>query len=337
VSTASRETHVLVEAAPHDRPPGIEEVGPGVEVRYAMGVDELRARLPGCEVVFAWEQDRDALEAAWGRAGDVRWLQASSAGVDGLLFAALVESDVVVTNARGVFDGAIAEYVLGLMIAFARDLRTTFEDSRAGAWRHRETPTVAGRRLVVVGPGPIGRAIARLARAVGMSVSAVGRSPRPGDAEFERIDAAADLPAAVAGADHVVVVTPLTPSTRGLVGAEALAAMGAQAHLINVGRGEVVDEDALVEALRAGTIAGASLDVFATEPLPDGHPLWGMRNVVVSPHMSGDFTGWERAAVAVFLDNLERWRRGEPLRNVVDKAAGFGAGGPVRPSDGRSG
>lgn len=311
---------VLVLGPPDDRPPGIDAAG---DVRYAATREELSTALPGSEVAFAWDVDRGALAACWDRATDLRWLQASSAGVDGLLFPALVESEVVVTNARGVFDEAMAEYVLGLLIAHARDLRTTVRDSDGGVWRHRDTRPLAGQRLLVIGPGPIGRAIARLARAVGMRVSAVGRRARAGDAEFDEVAGVDELLGALPGADHVVVATPLTEATRGLVGREAFAAMAPSAHLVNVGRGAVVDEDALVEALRSGDIAAASLDVFAEEPLPAGHPLWGMPNVVVSPHMSGDFSGWERAVVEVFLDNLERWRRGLPLRNVVDKRRGY--------------
>lgn len=311
---------VLILGPPDDPPPGIDAAG---DVRYAATEAELATALPGSEIAFAWDVDQGVLAASWERATDLRWLQASSAGVDGLLFPALVESEVVVTNARGVFDDAMAEYVLGLLIAHARDLGTTLRHSDEGVWRHRDTRPLAGQRLLVIGPGPIGRAIARLARAVGMRVSAVGRRARAGDVEFDEIVGVDELLAALPGADHVVVATPLTEATRGLIGREALDAMGPTAHLVNVGRGAVVDEEALVEALRSGAIAAASLDVFPEEPLPADHPLWRMPNVVVSPHMSGDFSGWERGVVAVFLDNLERWRRGIPLRNVVDKRRGY--------------
>lgn len=322
-----RSAPILVLGTLEDRPPGIDAVG---DVRYAATEEELATSLPGTEVVFAWDFDRGALAASWVHAADVRWVQASSAGVDGLLFPDLVESEVVVTNARGVFDDAMAEYVLGLLIAHNRDLRTTLEHGREGVWRHRDTRPLVGQRLLVVGPGPIGRAIARLARAVGMRVSAVGRRARAGDSEFDEVRGVDELLEALPGADHVVVAIPYTETTRGLIGRDAFAAMTSSAHFVNVGRGAVVDEDALVEALRSGGIAAASLDVFAEEPLPADHPLWGMPNVVVSPHMSGDFPGWERAVVEVFLDNLERWRRREPLRNIVDKSAGH-AGTVVEP------
>jgi phosphoglycerate dehydrogenase-like enzyme len=224
---------------------------------------------------------------------------------------------VTITNSRGVFDTPMAEYVLGLVLAMAKDLPGTITAQARREWRHRETEQVTGSRAVVVGGGPIGRAIARLLTAVGVRVELVGRR------DF------ATLPELLPRADWLVLAAPLTDTTRGMLDAELLAALRPSARVINVGRGALVVEPDLVDALRAGRIAGAALDVFAREPLPPGSPLWELPGVIVSPHMSGDVIGWRHALVDVFVDNLARYRAGEPLRNVVDKSLGYvSSGGP---------
>ena len=184
---------------------------------------------------------------------------------------------------------------------------------------------LAGRTLGVVGYGDIGREVARRAHALGMRVVALRRRPElsAGDPLADELLGEDRLLELMARADDVVVATPLTPRTRGLVGRDAIAALKPTAVLVNVGRGPVVDEQALVEALAAGRIRGAALDVFETEPLPAGHPLWTLPNVLLSPHCADHVPGWVEAATRAFLDELERYRRGEPLRNVVDKTHGY--------------
>jgi phosphoglycerate dehydrogenase-like enzyme len=189
----------------------------------------------------------------------------------------------------------------------------------------RGTQRLAGQRLLVLGPGPIGRATARRARDLGMAVTAVGRAPRPDDL-FDRVGGPQDLHAMLGEADVVFDALPLTPGTRHYVDAAALAAMQPTARFVNVGRGATVDEAALVDALREGRIAGAALDVFQVEPLPEDSPLWMLPNVIVSPHICGDFDGWEEETVRIFVDNLGRFVRGEPLLNLADPALGFGVG-----------
>jgi phosphoglycerate dehydrogenase-like enzyme len=189
----------------------------------------------------------------------------------------------------------------------------------------RGTERLAGQRLLVLGPGPIGRATARRARDLGMSVAGVGRAPRPDDL-FERVGGPDDVHAMLADADVVFDALPLTPGTRHYVDAGAFGAMRPTARFLNVGRGGTVDEAALIDALATGRLAGAALDVFEVEPLPEHSPLWSMPNVIVSPHICGDFDGWEAASVAILLDNLGRFVRDEPLRNLVDTTLGFGVG-----------
>ena len=310
---------VLVDGDP---PPNLDEIARLGEVRTARAA-ELAVALRGADVLLAWDFLTPALAGAWPSADRLRWVHTASAGVDNVLTAEVAASDVLVTNSRGVFDGSLAEYVLGLVLAFAKDLRGTWERQRRREWQHRDTERVAGTTAVIVGVGPVGRATARLLRAVGVRVRGVGRTARTGDPDFGDVSASTDLIRLLPEADWVVLVAPLTDETRRLVGAAELAAFRPTARLINVGRGELVDEAALAAALRAGALAGAALDVFEKEPLPPSSPLWNQPGVLVSPHMSADAVGWREQLAEVFLDNLRRWCAGQPLRNVVDKTVGY--------------
>jgi phosphoglycerate dehydrogenase-like enzyme len=291
-------------------------------VRYT-DANNLAESLRGADALFVYDFLSPAVPGAWHAADRLRWLHIASAGVDPVLFPALVESDVVLTNSRGVFDDSIAEYVLGVVLAFAKDFTRSGALQRETCWKHRETERIAGREVLVVGTGPIGRAIARLLRAAGMRVAGVGRTARDGDPDFGTVHASADLTEHLPQADYVVAVAPLTEQTKGLFDARAFAVMKPSARFVNVGRGELVVTGDLVEALRTGKIAGAALDVFETEPLPADNPLWKMENVLVSPHMSGDFIGWRNTLVEVFAENFHRWLAGQPLDNVVDKKLGY--------------
>lgn len=317
---------VVVAGGGEDPPPGIAPAAKLADLRYAPDADALAAMIGDADILFVWGPRRSWLEPLWPRAERLRWIQSASDGLDGLLFEGLVASDVVVTNQRGIFDDAIAEWTIGAMLSFVAGLRTSILDGAAGRWdddRRRER--LAGQHLVVVGPGPIGRATARRARALGMTVSAVGRSARTDDMLGD-VAGPSELHARLREADHVLDALPLTPATRHLFDAAAFAAMRPTTRFYNVGRGGTVDEDALVEALRSGTLAGAALDVYEREPLPPESPLWSMPNIIVSPHICGDVDGWEREVVEVFVDNLRRFVAGKPLRNLVDTDAGFGVG-----------
>ncbi len=326
---------VLVLGADRDRPPpGIEAAARHVELRYAPDLDRCREEIGEADVVFEWIHDPALLPGVWGSAARLRWIQTVSDGVHSLLFPALIESDVVVTNARGVYEEPIAEWAIGAMLAFTTGMHRSILDQQRREWTTgRTVERLTGASLVIVGPGPIGRATARRARALGMSVTIVGRRARV-DASVGDIVGADRLHDELAHADHVLDALPLTEETRRLFDAGTFAAMPRRARFYNVGRGDTVDEPALVEALRTGSISGAALDVFATEPLPAESPLWTMPNVIVSPHISGDAEGWEDRAVAVFVENARRFAAGEPLVNEVDKRAGFVTDEPV--AQGRS-
>jgi phosphoglycerate dehydrogenase-like enzyme len=324
--TARPSVAVLVDAddAP---PPGLDAADRVADLVPITDDDALGRVLDRIEVVFAWAPHRRWLHRLGSDAPRLRWLQSSSDGVDHVLVPELVgRADVVVTNARGIFEAPIAEWVIGAVIAMRTGLHRSIVDQAAKRWTTgRRTRRVAGAHLVVVGPGPIGRETAARARALGMRVSAVGRSERD-DPDLGHVVGPERFHEALASADVVLDALPLTTSTRGMFDAAAFAAMPRGATFANVGRGATVDEEALVSALERGHLGGAALDVFVTEPLPPDHPLWVMPNVIVSPHVSGDVEGFEQQTVDLFLDNLGRFVRGEPLRNLVDVGAGFGVG-----------
>jgi phosphoglycerate dehydrogenase-like enzyme len=292
------------------------------EVRVA-AADGLGDALTGADVLYLWDYFSGALPAAWHSAGSLRWLHVAAAGVDKLLFPELVASDVLVTNAHGIFDQPMAEYVLGAMLHEAKGFGPLRDQQRTERWLWREGRNIAGTRAVVVGTGSIGRATARLLRAVGVQVEGVGRAAAGHDDDFGRLHASADLARVVGDADWLILVAPLTPATENLVSAEVLEALKVGAVLINVGRGRLVDEDALVRRLRAGTLAGAVLDTFAVEPLPAGHPLWSLPSVLVTPHMASNADSWLDDLAAQFERNFLLWMDGRPLPGVVDKELGY--------------
>lgn len=321
--TKDRAVVAVLTAPDEDPPPGLEPLNDEAELRFAADLPSLQAALAAADVLLVTDFRTPILREAWSAAERLEWVHATSAGVDAMMFPELVESEIPVTNARGVFDRPIAEFVLGLIIAFAKDFPNSLALQREHRWLHRETERIEGRRLLVVGAGSIGRAIARLAGAAGLHVEGVASRARQGDPDFAAVHATDDLHRVLGEADYVVVAAPLTPVTRGMFDAAAFSAMRPSARFINIGRGPIVKTDDLVAALRAGEIAGAALDVFEEEPLAADHPLWGMPQVMLSAHMAGDVIGWREALSAQFIDNFRRWRAGEPLHNVVDKRRGY--------------
>lgn len=302
--------------------PDLHALADQVELRFADDAG-LGAALGGTDVLLAWDFSSEALRTAWTHASSLRWVHVAAAGVDRMLFDELVESDVVVTNGRGVFDQPVAEFVLGYILAVVKDTYGSHDRQRAGEWHHRDTRSLAGQTVLVVGTGSIGRAIARLLRTAGMQVRGAGRTARAADPDFGTVVSSAELAAHVGWADHLVIATPLTDQTRGLVDAEVLAAMVPSGHLVNVARGACIVEADLVAALRQGRLAAASLDVFDTEPLPRQSDLWRLPGVHVTAHMSGDVEDSVDRLAAQFVDNVQYFLAGEPLANVVDKRLGY--------------
>ncbi|MDR7159577.1 D-2-hydroxyacid dehydrogenase [Arthrobacter sp. BE255] len=303
-------------------PPRLAEIEKLADVRLTKA-DGLAEAMDGADVLYQWHSFSPALRENWSAASTLKWVHVSAAGVSQLLFDELIGSNVVYTNSRGVLSRAIAEFALGFVLDMAKDAQGSFRLQQQQRWQHRVTRKIQGQRALVVGTGSIGREIARLFRAVGMEVDGAGRTSRPVDADFGQIHSSGDLAGTVRNYDYLVLAAPLTTDTTGLVGAEVLAAMKPSARLINVGRGELVDTLALTGALASGSIAGAALDVAHPEPLPEGHPLWRMDNVIITPHMSGDTEDYLDDLGKLFVDNLKRYCNGELLENIVDKALGF--------------
>ncbi|NMR28525.1 D-2-hydroxyacid dehydrogenase [Crystallibacter degradans] len=306
-----------------DRPViGLEKLQEHAELRIT-DIEGLEAALSGAEVLYLWDFFAEGLQDVWHSVDALKWIHVPAAGVDKLLFPELVESDVVVTNARGIFDRPMAEFVLGGILHAAKGFGLAGERQRRQQWESWPTTEVAGARVLVAGTGSIGRCTARLLRAVGMEVDGLGRTARTGDPDFGTVHASADFAQVAGEYDYVVLAAPLTTATERMASRTVLEAMKPSAVLINVGRGRLVDQDALVQALCTGRLGGAVLDVFETEPLPQSHALWQLDNVLVTPHMSGDSQNWLDELAAQFESNFHAWRQGKPMANVVDKRLGF--------------
>jgi phosphoglycerate dehydrogenase-like enzyme len=307
-----------------------------IEHRTARTLDELGDALREVEVLYT-----TGLMPSPENAPALRWMQGHFAGVERYLDHPLLKS-VVLTTSSGIHAPAMAEYILMMMLAFAHQLPRMIEHQKRGEWPQGRWALFAPRELRgtvvgIVGYGSVGREVARLAKAFGMQVLATKRDltrvtdegwrlPGVGDPLTQSVDRlypAETLRAMLGECDYVVLTVPLTPATRNLIGVEELTCMKPGAVLINVARGGVVDEAALIEALRAGTIRGAALDVFAEEPLPAGSPLWTLPNVILSPHVSGFTLDYDGRTMALFAENLRRYVVGEPLLNVVDRGRGY--------------
>ena len=261
------------------------------------------------------------------RAGRLRWVHSPAAGVGNLMFPELIASDVTITNSRGLHGLVIAEHVIGVAIALFRQLHVDVRAQLEHRWVRAdlsEIRSLRGRRMGIIGLGAVGSAVADAAAAMGMRVSATRRrvdAPRTPSVEF--VHAPSELPALLSSSDVVVVAAPHTGETRDLIGSREIRLMKRDAILINVARGRLVREADLALELSRGTIAGAALDVFDQEPLDAASPLWDLPNVLITPHTSGYREDYWEAAVDLFADNLQRFARGEPLLNVVDKSAGY--------------
>ncbi|BAP13373.1 MAG: hydroxyacid dehydrogenase [Alcanivorax borkumensis] len=302
--------------------PGLESLEGLARVQEARTPAQLERALLETDILVVTDFRTDLLAEVWPDDCPVRWVHATSAGVDALMIDPIKHSDIVVTNARGTFDHGIAEYVLGALLMFAKDSFGNLALQAQHRWQHRETAMLRGANALVVGAGSIGREVATLLRAMGMQVVGTARNARH-DSAFHRVHRQQDLPALLCDADYVVITAPLTPDTHGLFDDTTFRQMKPGAALVNVGRGPIVRTEALLRALQQGRLAGAALDVFEEEPLPPNHPLWDQPNVMISAHMAGDFIGWRQALGQQFVDNFHRWRRGQPLDNPVNKEHGY--------------
>jgi phosphoglycerate dehydrogenase-like enzyme len=306
---------------PPPRWPG-DHTGPPEWRRSREGEEEFLAMLGEAEVLYDFPRGhvRDLVRVA----PKLRWVQASMAGAGEVAEkAGLQDTDVVVTTASGVYSGPLAEFAMMALLQHVKDLDRLRRDKAEKRWREAHTDTLYGKTLCVVGIGNIGRAVATRARPFGLHVVGVKRTVREDDEAWNYTDelyTTRDLQLALRKADYVVLTLPSTPETHRLLNAEAISTIKRGAYLVNVGRGKVVDEGGLVEALKSGCLSGAALDVFEEEPLPEESPLWELSNVIISPHSTDNVPGLTNELQSeLFRDNLRRYLDGKPLVNELDK------------------
>jgi phosphoglycerate dehydrogenase-like enzyme len=304
----------------------LDELPRDTSIAVGDSVDAFQRAAPEATVIFSWSLSGDLLQQVFRMATQVRWVHTRAAGLDNLLFQELIDSPAVLTNGSGVFSQSLGEFALGAILYFAKDFRRMLASQMAGRWAPFEVFDISGQTVGIVGYGDIGRAVATRARSLGMRVLGMTRRGAllyNADPLVNRVFGPADRIEMIAQCDYIVVAAPLTPETRGLLGEGEFAAMKREAVVINVGRGPVIDEPALIRALSERRIKGAALDVFDTEPLPQGHPFYLLDNVLLSPHCADHTPDWLDAAMRFFLQNFDRYRRREPLLNVVDKRLGY--------------
>jgi phosphoglycerate dehydrogenase-like enzyme len=288
--------------------------------------ETLRRVLVESDAAFAAFLDKDLIPSL----ARLRWVQAPAAGIAHMLSSELAASAIILTSARGVRARAIAEHVIMMALALARQLPLVLKRQSERTWALDEIETAGtirtlhGRQLGIVGLGSIGTEVARLAAGLGMRVIATRKhASGPPPAGIDAVLPSERLTKLLSSSDVVVLSAALTAETRLLIDRDALAHVKRGAWLINIGRGQLVDDDALIEALRDGRLGGAALDVFRREPLPPDSPYWDLPNVIVTPHLSGAMEDYWTPLVGLFAENLRRFEKGEPLINVVDKAAGY--------------
>jgi phosphoglycerate dehydrogenase-like enzyme len=301
----------------------LNELPSGARVVLGNTAERFAEAGGSADVLFDWAMDAKLSKEVFRLCPKLRWMHVRAAGLDGWLFPELVQSPVTLTNGTGVFSQSLGEWVIGAVLYFAKDFRRLMRSQAAGKWDQFDVVEIAGQTIGIVGYGDIGRAVGSRAKAMGMKVVGLKRGGGQADDIVSRIYGPEGLREMLAECDYVVIATPLTEQTRGMIGAAELAAMKPEAVLINVGRGAVVDEAALIAALEKRAIKGAALDVFAKEPLPDGHRFYKMENVLLSPHSADHTADWLDQAMRFFVQQFQRFQAGEPLLNQVRKTHGY--------------
>jgi len=318
---------VLVLTAPGDKSlPLLDELSRLARIVIGDSARDCLRTGADAEVILNWSGSLALLREVFLRSRRLRWIHSRSAGLEQTLFPELIESEVTLTNGRGVFSPSLGEFALAAILYFAKEFRRIIHNQMAGVWEQFDVTMVEGKTLGIVGYGSIGRAVAARARALGMN--ALGLKRRVSEQSKEdlllaRVYGSNQLLEMLAQCDYIAVTLPLTEQTRGLIGDAEFAAMKKNAVLINVGRGPTIDERAMIKAISEGRIRGAALDVFYEEPLPQGHPFYRLENVLLSPHCADHTPDWHEDAMRFFLAQLQRFRCGEPLLNVVDKRLGY--------------
>jgi phosphoglycerate dehydrogenase-like enzyme len=298
----------------------------GVKIVAGNSVEAFEQATPKTTVLFNWSGSLPLFRKVFGMCPNLRWVHSLSAGLDKALFPELLQSPVPLTNGSGVFSASLGEFALAAILYFAKDFRRMICNQQAGVWEPFDVMPVSGHTVGIIGYGDIGRAIAARVRPLGMTVLAVKRhvsASLAADPLVEQVYGPERRIEMLSHCDYVMVAAPLTAETRGMIGEPEFAAMKSTAVVINVGRGPVIEEKALVRALSNGRIKGAALDVFDEEPLPQCHPFYQLKNVLLSPHCADHTPDWLDNAMRFFVAQFERFRKGEPLLNVVDKKLGY--------------
>ena len=297
----------------------LDALPPETSLAVGTSAEAFERLAEDADVILSWSLSGKVLREVFGMAPRVQWVHSRSAGLDSVLFPELIASAVPLTNGKGVFSQSLGEFALGAILFFAKDFRRMTRNQEARRWEQFDVDEISRQTVGIVGYGDIGRACASRARAMGMKVLAVKRHGPASDEVFLP-EQRAEM---IARCDYIIAAAPLTPETRGLIGEAEFAAMKPNAVVINVGRGPVIDEPAMVCALTERRIKGAALDVFDTEPLPAGHIFFELDNVLLSPHCADHTSDWTEQAMRFFLAQFERYRKGEPLENIVNKQLGY--------------
>ena len=296
-------------------------------VRLIATADEEHALAQAAEadVIVCDMGKAKLLKAMLPHAAKLRWIHSVSAGVEALLFPEMLAHPATLTNGRGAYKRSLAEFVIAGAMYFAKHMPRLLADQKAHKWEQFYMEELFGTTMGIVGYGEIGRAAAEKAKEFGMKVLALRRRPElsSSDPLVDRVYTHADLHEMLAQCDYIVAAAPNAPGTLDLIGEAEFAVMKPNAVIINVGRGPVINEKAMVGALASNKIRGAALDVFDVEPLPAGHPLFDLPNVLLCPHSGDRVVGWLETAVEVFLSNFDRFEKGGELMNIVDKKAGY--------------
>lgn len=307
-------------------PDTIRRRWPEIRVVHLPDYERLPQEIPDTDIFIGSSLRPDQFRIAQ----ELKWVHSTAAGVSQLMYPELRESGIVLTNPSGIFSPPMAEHTIGLMVALARNFPDSVRFQERAQWGQQQISgalgpltELNGQLLLIVGYGSIGRELARRARAFDMRVWGVNRSGEGDGAHVEKIVPVAQLDSVLPEADYVVIAAPETHETQHLIGAAQIARMKRGARLINVGRGSLVDEAALICALETGALRGAALDVTATEPLPADSPLWKTRNLFITPHTSGVSDRLWQKETALLMDLLERWFDGRELFNVVDFSRGY--------------
>jgi phosphoglycerate dehydrogenase-like enzyme len=298
----------------------------GMETIVGNSAELFESAAARATVLFNWSGSLALFRKVFGMCPKLRWVHSRSVGLERTLFTELVNSAVPLTNGVGVFSPSLGEFALGAILYFAKDFRRMIRNQIAGVWEAFDVLPVSGHTVGIIGYGDIGRAVAARVSPLGMTILAVKRHasrPHGADQLVEQIYTPDRRIEMLPRCDYVVVAAPLTSETRGMIAEPEFAAMKPTAVVINIGRGPVINEEALIHALSSGHIKGAALDVFDQEPLPPGHPFYKLENVLLSPHCADHTPDWLDNAMQFFTAQFERFQKGEPLLNVVDKKLGY--------------